>query len=179
VVHLHDTGGIPKELSDIITELHKTLGKHSTSALPKQPKPASFSYEIQSPPLKVLVNKDHTPRDHREVMARRGDYVIVYAWTGFEAIAYNTRNKTTGRVSQTLLNNHAQEECKEDKLYLATSDGRTTIESPVSWKRGDYIRVWDREDDSNSRASGLCFNLASGQIGRFYTNASFSLKIVD
>jgi hypothetical protein len=84
-----------------------------------------------------------------------------------------------GRVSQTLLNNHAQEECKEGKLYLATSDGRTTIESPVSWKRGDYIRVWDREDDSNSRASGLCFNLASGQIGRFYTNASFSLKMID
>jgi hypothetical protein len=112
-------------------------------------------------------------------MAQRGDHVIVHAWTGLEAIAYNTRNKTTGRVPQNLLNKHAQQECKEDKLYLDTSDGRPTIECPVSWKTGDYIRVWDREDDSNSRASGLCFNLASGHIGRFYTNASSSLKLVD
>jgi hypothetical protein len=72
-----------------------------------------------------------------------------------------------------------QEEWKGDKLYLATSDRPLTDDYPVSWEKGDYIRVWDREDDSHSRASGFCFNLASGQIGRFYTNALFSLKLMD
>jgi hypothetical protein len=105
--------------------------------------------------------------------------VIVYARIGFQAIAYNIRNKTTGRISQDLLDMNKREEWKGDKLYRATSDGRPTDDCPVSWERGDHIRVWEREDDSHSRASGLCFNLASGQIGRFYTNASFSLKLID
>lgn len=179
MIHLRETGGIPKEISDAITELLNTLGKRSVTAPPQQSNPALPSYHMQDPPLKVPMKTKHTPRDDREVMAQRGDNVVVYGWTGFEAISYNTRNKTTGRVSQTLLDMDKQEECKGGELYLATLDGRPTDECPVSWKKGNYIRIWNQEDESNSRASGFCFNLASGQIGRFYTNASFSLKLVD
>ena len=177
-VHLRETGGIPKEISDKITELYNTLGKRSVPVLQQQSKTTPFSYQIEDPPLKIPVKEDHTPRDDREVMARRGDNVIVYGWTGFEAIAYNTRDKTTGRISRILLDTDRQEEVKVENLHLAMSDGCPTDEGPVSWKKGNYIRVWERKNDPHSQASGFCFNLASGQIGRFYTNSSFSLKLV-
>jgi hypothetical protein len=163
----------------MITELYKTLGEPPVPALRHQPTPALPSHFIETPPLKIPVKRDYTPRNDRGVIVRAGDHVIVYARIGFEAIAYNTRNKTAGRISEELLDMSKQEEWKGDKLYLATSNGRPTDDCPVSWKKGDHIRVWERKDDSHSRANGFCFNLASGQIGRFNTDASFSLKLMD
>lgn len=165
MIHLRETGGIPKDICDKITELYNTLRKCAVPVLPQQSKPALLSYHIEDPPLKVFVKKDHTPRNNREVMARRGDYVIVYRWTGFEAIAYNTRNKTNGTISQPLLNTEKGEEYRENNLYQTTVDGRPSIENPVSWKKGEYIRILDREEDSHLYGSGVCFNLASGKIG--------------
>ncbi|KAK7177533.1 hypothetical protein PSPO01_16416 [Paraphaeosphaeria sporulosa] len=179
VLHLRETGGISKEISDKITELHNTLEKRSVPTLAQQSRHVLPFYQMEDPPLKIPVKKDYTPRDDREVMARRGDHVIVYGWIGFEAIAYNARNKTTGTISRTLLNTDKDEEYKDSKLYRATQDGRSTIEYPVSWKNGDYIRVMERDTDSYSYASGICFNLASGQIGQFYTNVAYTLKLVD
>jgi hypothetical protein len=178
VIHLRETGGIPRDICDKITELYNTLGKCSVPVLP-QSKPALFSYRMEDPPLKVLVKIDHTPREDREVMARRGDYVIVYGWIGFEAIAYNTRNKTTGIISQPLLSMEKGKKYRENNLYRTTVDGRPSIEYPVSWKKGEYIRIVDREEDSHSYGSGVCFDLASGKIGRFYTDAAYTLKLAD
>jgi hypothetical protein len=39
-------------------------------------------------------------------------------------------------------------------------------------------KVWNREDGVHSRSSGLCFNLASGQVGKF-SPMSFYLDLVD
>lgn len=67
---------------------------------------------------------------------------------------------------------------EEDKLYMATADESSTSLGYVTWKAGDYIRVWNSEYGAHARSSGFCFNLASGQIGKFST-ISYYLKLVE
>jgi hypothetical protein len=40
----------------------------------------------------------------------------------------------------------------------------------VAWKAGDYVRVWNKSDGKHLRSSGLCFVMATGQIGKFSSN---------
>lgn len=164
----------------MITELHKNYGEQSTSSPPQQSKSTSLSYELYNPPRRIRMKDSHISRNHQKIVARRDDDVVVYAWANncTEAIAYNTRNKTTGRVASDLLDMSNTEEFREDKLYLATSDEKSTALGHVTWNAGDYVRVWNRVDGSHSRSSGFCFNLASGKIGKFST-MSFYLQLVD
>jgi hypothetical protein len=113
-------------------------------------------------------------------VACRDDDVVVYAWAEncTEAVAYNTRNKTTGRIPKVLLDMSKIEPFNQDRLYMARLEERSTSVDHVSWEAGDYIRVWDRVNCSHSRCSGVCFNLASGQLGNFLT-MSPSLELVD
>lgn len=128
----------------------------------------------------MSVKADYYPGTRQGVVAHCGDDVVVYAWAekNTEAVVYNTRNRTSGRISINLLGTSKTELIHQDKLYMATSDERAALVGHVSWKAGDYIRVWDRVNGSHSRCSGFCFNLASGQIGEFST-ASSDLELVD
>jgi hypothetical protein len=164
----------------MITELHKILGAHFAATSPQQSNSLSSIYELYNPPRKIRVKDSQIARSYHQIVAKRDDHIIVHAWAKnyTEAIAYNTRNKTTGRITMDLLDMSKTEAFEEDKLYMATSDERSTSLGHVTWKAGDCIRVWNREDSAHSRSSGFCFNLASGQVGKFST-MSFYLELID
>ncbi|KAL1612076.1 hypothetical protein SLS60_000299 [Paraconiothyrium brasiliense] len=180
VIHLKETGDLPKEISDMITELHNALGNRSAAVPPRRSKPLTPSFEAQNPPLRMPVIQSQTPGDHNRVVARRGDQVVVYGWAEdyTEAIVFNTRNETTGRISGSFLDKSQKEVSDEDNLYLITIDEIQVALGHVKMKAGDYIRVWNREDGRNQRTTGLCFNMASGQIGKLFAWTS-SLKLVN
>jgi hypothetical protein len=114
------------------------------------------------------------------MVANPGDQVVVFAWTNnrTEAIAYNLRNKTTGRIPADLLVKEDSKPFTDTKLCMPTSDESADSLGHVKWKAGDYIRVWDREDQSHARSIGFCFNLATGEIGKFHA-ICFSPKVID
>ncbi|KAF2441480.1 hypothetical protein P171DRAFT_497714 [Karstenula rhodostoma CBS 690.94] len=170
VIHLKETDAVPKEISDAITLLHDTITKPSAAV------PPSASFEIQSPPVSVPVTRSHMPGNHNGVVARPGDRVIVYGWAknGSEAIAYNARNDTTGRIP-TLVLDVVHQEPVETKLYMVAADQPFTSELKVTLKAGDFIRMWNCVHGPNVW-SGMCFNLASGQIGKY---SSLPMKFVE
>jgi hypothetical protein len=164
----------------MITKWYETFGKPAAAVVSQQPKVSAASYVALNTPLKIGVKEAHYPKNHEGVVAAPDDQIIVYAWAGnyTEAIAYNTRNKTTGRIPKDLLDMTKTEAVQVDRLYMVTSDEQPASLDHVTWKAGDYIRVWDRKDGSYPRCTGLCFNLASGKIGQFST-MYYSLKPVD
>jgi hypothetical protein len=146
----------------------------------KIPPKSKLAIESCNPPNKMSVKMDYYPGTHQEVVAQCGDDVVVYAWAEnrTEAVVYNTRNRTSGRIPITLLDTSKTELVHQNSLYMATLDERTASVVHVPWKAGDYIRVWGRANGDYSRCSGFCFNVASGQIGKFSTMSS-SLELVD
>jgi hypothetical protein len=132
-------------------------------------------------PQKIRVVADHVPGTQQEVLARRDDYVIVYAWVEnktekvswgedkTEAVAYNLTNKTAGRIPRAVLEVYSSEPYDQDKMCLAQEDVRTLSLGHITWKAGDYIRVWGRVEHPRSQCTGFGFNVASGQIGKINT----------
>jgi hypothetical protein len=133
---------------------------------PPKPKPSIITCNS---PRKIRVRTDHIPGTQQELFARRGHHVIVYAWVQneTEALAYNPTKKLVGRIPRAVLDMTSTGPSDQDKVCLATTDSGCfgPGEHEVNWKAGDYIRVWERVDASWS--TGFCFNIASGQIGRF------------
>jgi hypothetical protein len=146
----------------------------------KIPPKSKLAIESCNPPHKMSVKEYYCPGTYQGVVAQCGDDVVVYAWAEnrSEAVVYNTRNRNSGRIPTTLLDTSKTELVHQDSLYMATSNERATLVGYVSWKAGDHIRVWDRVNGSHSRCSGFCFNLASGQIGKFSTVSPY-LELVD
>jgi hypothetical protein len=157
--------------------INKTFQDRSAVKIPPKSK---LAIESCDPHYKMSVKVNYYPGTHKGVVAQRGDDVVVYAWAEnrTEAVVYNTRNRTSGRIPTTLLATSKTELVHQDSLYMATLDERATSVCHVPWKAGDYIRVWNRVNGSHSRCSGFCFNVASGQIGKFST-MSPSLELVD
>jgi hypothetical protein len=144
---------------------------------PPKPKPTITACSL---PQKIRVITDHFPGTQQEVLARRNDYVIVYAWVDNkteeswwtdkpEAVAYNLTNKTAGRIPRAVLDMSSNEPYDQDKMCLAQEDSRIMILGHIIWKAGDYIRVWGRVEHPRSQCTGFGFNVASGQIGKINT----------
>jgi hypothetical protein len=134
------------------------------------PKP-KLSVTTCNPPRKIRVRTDHIPGTQQEALARCDDHVIVYAWIDneTEALAYNPTNKTAGRVPRAVLDMTSNEPSDQDKVCLAKEDSRSKTLGHITWKAGDYIRVWGRVEHSHCQCTGFGFNMASGQIGKFNT----------
>lgn len=144
-----------------------------------QAKLTTPTHNILNPPLAISVRDAYLCGNYRHVVANAGDRVIVFAWTNnrTEAIAYNPRNKTAGRISVDLLDEGESEPFIDTTLCMTTSSESHSSFGHVVWKAGDYIRVWNREDKSHAVSEGFCFNLATGAIGRFHTTC-FSPRII-
>jgi hypothetical protein len=134
---------------------------------PPQPKPSIIAC---NPPQRIRVLRDHIPGTHQEVVARCGDHIIVYAWSQdhTEAVAYNLMNKTAGRIPRVVLDMNSNEPSDQNTICLAKEDKCNVPVGYVSWKAGDYIRVWDRV--RGFYWNGFGFNMASGHIGKFTTD---------
>jgi hypothetical protein len=134
---------------------------------PSQPKPSIITC---NPPQKIRVLRDHIPGTQQEVIARCGDHIIVYGWSQdhTEAVAYNLMNKTAGRIPRVVLDMSSNEPSDEDTIWMAKEDKCKVPVDHVSWKAGDYIRVWERV--RGFYLNGFGFNMASGQIGKFTTD---------
>jgi hypothetical protein len=157
-----------------------TFSDRSTAVTQPQTKPPTLTHETLNPPLTISVKDGYLCKNYRHVVANSGDQVVVFAWTNnrTEAIAYNPRNKTTGQIPADLLENGDSKPFTDTKLCMTTSNETPNSLGHVRWKAGDYIRVWNREDKSHSRSDGFCFNLATGEIGKFNTT-SFFLTVID
>jgi hypothetical protein len=114
---------------------------------------------------------DQVPSNQQQVLARCGDHIIVYAWfySPTEAVAYNPSNKTTGRIPVTALDMSSDEPYDQGNLCLAKMDEREVSLGHITWKAGDYIKVWGRVNYINPRCAGFGFNIATKQIGKFST----------
>jgi hypothetical protein len=125
------------------------------------------------------VRTANVPGTLRGVVAREGDHVIVFAWAKdlHEAIAYNTRNKTTGHIPVMSLDGSKKELFPGSDLHMVAYDVPSKSVDGVALTAGDYIRVWDSRSLVGSKA-GVCFNLASGRIGKFETVWT-ALNLVD
>jgi hypothetical protein len=128
----------------------------------------------------ITIDFDHVARTYRGVLANCGDSIVVFAYTDdkSEAIGYNPRNGTAGRLPANLVNEHMSQSFPGSKMCVATSDTGTLSPSFVGWKEGDYIRIWDRKNEKGAMCSGFCFVLATGRIGKF-TASIYSLKALD
>ena len=179
MLFLHETGSIPKEIEKLLSDLVGTFLQPSTAVTQQQMKPPT-AHEPLKPPLLMSVKDVYLCGNYRHIAANSGDHVVVFAWTNeqTEAIAYNPRNKTCGRIAADLLKKADSKPFTNTKLCMSTSDELRSSFGHVKWRAGDYMRVWDREDKSHSRSEGFCFNVATGEIGRFNTT-SFSLKVID
>jgi hypothetical protein len=135
------------------------------------PQPKRSTIFTCNPPQKIRVLRDHIPGTQQEVVARCGDHIIVYAWSQdhTEAVAYNLINKTAGRIPRKVLEMSSNEPYDQDMICLAKEDKCKATVGHVSWKAGDYIRVWERVH--GFYLNGFGFNMASGQIGKFTTAA--------
>ncbi|KAF2193570.1 hypothetical protein K469DRAFT_712347 [Zopfia rhizophila CBS 207.26] len=180
LLFLHETGSVPKEIEDILSDLMANFLHRSTAVTQAQMKPPTPIHETLNTPLTVSVKDGYLCENYRHVVANSGDQVVVFAWTKnhTEAIAYNPRNKTAGRIPADLLEKGDSKPFTNTKLCMTTSDERPNPLGLVKWKAGDYVRVWNREDKSHARSNGFCFNLATGEIGKFDT-MSFFLQVID
>jgi hypothetical protein len=128
----------------------------------------------------ITIDFDHVARTFRGVLANCGDSIVVFAYTDdkSEAIAYNQRNGTAGRLPANLVNEHMSQSFPGSKMYVATSDIGPMSPSLVGWKEGYYIRIWDRKNEKGAMCSGFCFVLATGRIGKFSASI-YSLKALE
>jgi hypothetical protein len=139
---------------------------------------ANISPELESsvvvlnPPQNFRISADYIPGNQQEVFVRCNDHVIAYAWLSSysEAAVYNPRNKTAGRIPRWLLGTSSPEKSNQGELYMTKADELGVSLGHVSWKAGDYIRVWGRMDNSDLSCTGFGFHIASGQIGKFSTS---------
>lgn len=157
-----------------------TLPDRPTVVAQPQTKPPTPTHETLNPPLAISVKDGYLCGNYQHIVANSGDRVVVFAWTNnrTEAIAYNPRNKTAGRISADLLEKGDSKPFTDTKLCMTSSNESPNAFGYVKWKAGDYIRVWNREDKSHSVSEGVCFNLTTGGIGKFHTT-SFSLTLID
>jgi len=152
---------------------------HRSTAV-TQLKPLTPTHETLNPPLTISVKDGYLCKNYQHVVANSGDQVVVFAWTNnhTEAITYNLRNKTAGRILANLLEKGDSKPFTDIKLCMSTSDESHPSIGQVKWKAGDYVMVWNREEKSHARSEGFGFNLATGEIGNFNTISS-SLKVIN
>lgn len=164
----------------MLSELTATLPERPTTVIQPQTKLQTPTHETLHPPLVFSVHAGYLRGNYRHIVADSGDQVVVFAWTNncIEAIAYNPRNKTAGRILGNLLDRRNSMPFTDTKLYITKSNESPDTLGHVKWKAGEYVRVWNREDKRNARCEGFCFNVATGGIGRFETGSS-SLKLID
>ncbi|KAJ6276574.1 hypothetical protein J3E71DRAFT_187083 [Bipolaris maydis] len=179
LLFLRETSSVPREIEGLLSELMIAFPDRPTVVTQPQAKLTTPTHNILNPPLAISVRDAYLCGNYRHVVANAGDRVIVFAWTNnrTEAIAYNPRNKTAGRISVDLLDEGESEPFIDTTLCMTTSSESHSSFGHVVWKAGDYIRVWNREDKSHAVSEGFCFNLATGAIGRFHTTC-FSPRII-
>jgi hypothetical protein len=179
VLFLRETGSVPGEVEDALSELLSIFPDRPTVVTQPQTKLPTPTHETLNPPLTISVAKGYVRGNHRHIVADFGDRVLVFGWTNDRtaAIAYNPRNKTAGRISVDSLDKRDSKPCIDTKLYMTRSDENPRSLGHVKWKAGDYIRVWNREDKSHSVSEGLCFNLATEAIGKFHINGVYLTPI--
>jgi hypothetical protein len=164
----------------LLSELMVTFPDRPTVVTQPKTKLPMPTHDILNPPLAICVKDAYLCGNYKHIAANSGDRVIVFAWTNnrTEAIAYNPRNKTAGRIPVDLLEKEGSEPFTDTKLCMATSNESSSSLGHVNWKAGDYIRTWNREDKSHAVSEGFCFNLATGGIGRFHATC-FSPRLTN
>jgi hypothetical protein len=158
----------------MLSDFKASIPKSSTTTTVTRKKTSISGFKVLERPFMTLVRVNYTSSSYKQVLANSGDRVLVFAYTndGTGTIAYNPRNKTAGKISTDVLDNANVEPFSDSKLYMTLGHESRASFRHVEWKRGDYIRVWNREDESYSRSSGFCFVLTTGQIGRFMTQTA-------
>jgi hypothetical protein len=166
----------------LLSELTTSFPNHPTAVIQPQmklptklpTKPPTPTHETLNPPLAIVVKHGYLCGNYQHIVADSGDRVVVFAWTNnrAEAMAYNPRNKTVGRIPADLVKNEVSEPFADTQLYMTTSNESPSSLSHVKWKAGEYVRVWNRENHY-ANCEGLCFNVATGGIGKFHTKCSY------
>ena len=122
-------------------------------------------------PARYLVKEIYLGPDHHYLIADSGDYVIVHAWVAENAIAYNPRNQTTGRIPKSCLEEKgSQVETQPDIAIISSSSTPYSSVGEVEWKAGDYLRIckWD----NSHKSEGIAFNLRTFEIGKFHCSVN-------
>jgi hypothetical protein len=168
------------EIEDMMSSLMATFPHSPGVVAQSQTNPPTPITEILHPPLMVSIKTEYISKNYRHVVANPGDEVVVFAWTNnrTEATAYNSRNKTVGRIPADILDKEGSKPVTNTEICMATSDQKHVSLGHVKWKEGDYIRVWNKESRKHAMIHGIGFNLATGEIGEFDTS-SFSLRVID
>jgi hypothetical protein len=156
-----------------------TFPDRRTVVTQPQTKLATPTHDILNPPLSICVKNTYLCGNYKHIVANPGDRVIVFAWTSnrTEAIAYNPRNKTAGRIPIDVLKKEDSEPFTDTRLCMTTSNESSSSLGHVNWRAGDYM-TWNREDKSHAVSEGFCFNLATGGIGRFHV-ICFSPRLIN
>lgn len=100
-------------------------------------------------------------------MVRSGDRVVLYGRDRDEAIVFNERNHSVGRVPFDILGWIRKEANFHVETFTARQnyDGDPSCGYFLSWKVGTRILVCCWEDRKAYRGSGI--NLSTGKTGRF------------
>lgn len=108
-----------------------------------QTKLATPIHDISNPPLAICVKNAYLCGNYKHIAANSGDRVIVFAWTSnrTEAIAYNPRNKTAGRISIDVLKKEDSEQFTDTTLYMTAPNESSSSLDNVNWRAGDCVRT--------------------------------------
>jgi hypothetical protein len=128
---------------------------------------SSTALEIYSKPQLNDVYRDFMGTDHRFAIVKSGDQVEVYGMDGDEAIIFNKRNFSVGRVPANLLGRASSEDDLQFETFTARENyrGDPTTGHFLSWNVGTRILVCDWDNRKAYRGIGI--NLSTGKTGRF------------
>ncbi|KAL2783704.1 hypothetical protein BJX66DRAFT_318033 [Aspergillus keveii] len=127
----------------------------------------SAALDIYPRPVLKDVYADFTGSDDRFAIVKSGDQVFVYGEDGEEAIIFNERNRSVGRVPANILGKDSAETDQQFATFICREDynGNPSTGYFLSWKVRTRILVCSWEDPKIYRGIGI--NLSTGKTGRF------------
>jgi hypothetical protein len=157
----------------MLSSLVKTIQGNSTEvAQPRKQLPARKT-QILRTPSSFLVKEDYIGVNHKFLVAKLGDRVVVHAWVDTEngeevAVAFNERNNTAGWIPSNVLEVNDFRRVLNSEILMAheSYQGEPHHGRFLTWNSGDHIRLC-RYQYGSLKSSGIGFNMVTGQIGRY------------
>lgn len=163
-------GGIhldPK-LKEALSALAETQPFRELIPVPvKSARANSAALDIFSRPERKEVLADFTGSDHRFAVVRLGDRVVLHGKYGEEAIIFNERKHSVGRVPFSILGWVPPEADLQFETFTSRESykGNPLLGYFLSWQVGTRILVCSWENRKMCRGIGI--NLSTGETGRF------------
>ncbi|KAL3479215.1 hypothetical protein BJX99DRAFT_222707 [Aspergillus californicus] len=128
-------------------------------------KSAALNILVKPEPRDALA--DFTGSDHQFAIVRSNDRVVLYGTDGEEAIIFNERNNSVGRVPLNILGWVSPKADLQFETFTAreNNNGDPSYGYFLSWKVGTRILVCGWENRKFYRGIGI--NLSTGKTGRF------------